>query len=247
MLLPLFPTSRLPCRNDPSPAQLEPAGKAILCFGALREGMRGEVRRVLSGLLWRLEGFAGGQGQGEARQLATRAAAPGLWREGLPPAESVRKDPTRLPVGLDLGRACPFPRPSARAEAAAPAARSLPFCSSPGGGPISEVEYHRVADDALDSLQDQFEGLLEDEDVEGSDVACDSGVLELDLGDLGTYVINKQAPNKQIWLSSPLTGPFRYDYSGQDESWVYSRDGHTLQDKLSDELSELLGREITIL
>ena len=50
-----------------------------------------------------------------------------------------------------------------------------------------------------------------------------------------------------FWLSSPLTGPFRYDYSGQDESWVYSRDGHTLQDKLSDELSELLGREITIL
>ena len=78
-------------------------------------------------------------------------------------------------------------------------------------------------------------------------MACDSGVLELDLGDLGTYVINKQAPNKQVWLSSPLTGPFRYDYSGQDESWVYSRDGHTLQDKLSDELSELLGREITIL
>ena len=103
-----------------------------MCFGALREGMRSEVRRVLSGLLWRLEGFAGGQGQGEARQLATRAAAPGLWREVLPPAESVRKDPTRLPVGLDLGRACPFPRPSARAEAAAPAARSLPFCSSPG-------------------------------------------------------------------------------------------------------------------
>lgn len=30
-----------------------------------------------------------------------------------------------------------------------------------------------------------------------------SGVLTLDLGDKGTYVINKQPPNKQIWLSSP--------------------------------------------
>lgn len=28
----------------------------------------------------------------------------------------------------------------------------------------------------------------------------------------GTYVINKQAPNKQIWLSSPVSGPKRYDY-----------------------------------
>ena len=31
-----------------------------------------------------------------------------------------------------------------------------------------------------------------------------SGVLTLTLGDNGTYVINKQPPNKQIWLSSPL-------------------------------------------
>lgn len=31
-----------------------------------------------------------------------------------------------------------------------------------------------------------------------------SGVLTVKLGgDLGTYVINKQTPNKQIWLSSP--------------------------------------------
>lgn len=31
------------------------------------------------------------------------------------------------------------------------------------------------------------------------------GVLTLSLGgSLGTYVINKQTPNKQIWLSSPV-------------------------------------------
>jgi hypothetical protein len=29
-------------------------------------------------------------------------------------------------------------------------------------------------------------------------------VLTLRLGDLGTYVVNKQAPNRQIWLSSPV-------------------------------------------
>ena len=31
-----------------------------------------------------------------------------------------------------------------------------------------------------------------------------SGVLTLNLADKGTYVINKQPPNKQIWLSSPF-------------------------------------------
>ena len=28
----------------------------------------------------------------------------------------------------------------------------------------------------------------------------------------GTYVLNKQPPNKQIWLSSPVSGPKRYDW-----------------------------------
>lgn len=30
------------------------------------------------------------------------------------------------------------------------------------------------------------------------------GVLTLDLGSRGTYVLNKQAPNHQIWSSSPV-------------------------------------------
>ena len=88
-------------------------------------------------------------------------------------------------------------------------------------------------------------------------MACDSGVLELDLGGLGTYVINKQAPNQQIWLSSPVSGPFRYDWAaGEGEGggggeggsdWVYARDRHKMKGKLSDELSELLGKDIIIL
>ena len=30
------------------------------------------------------------------------------------------------------------------------------------------------------------------------------GVLTLTLAGKGTYVLNKQAPNQQIWLSSPI-------------------------------------------
>lgn len=36
------------------------------------------------------------------------------------------------------------------------------------------------------------------------DILLQSGVLTLILGNNGTYVINKQPPNKQIWLSSPF-------------------------------------------
>lgn len=65
--------------------------------------------------------------------------------------------------------------------------------------------------------------------------------------DVGTYAINKQPPNKQIWLSSPKSGPKRYDYvivgEGQQNKqdtatgeWVYLRDGTTLNDLLANEI-----------
>ena len=36
-------------------------------------------------------------------------------------------------------------------------------------------------------------------------------MLSVRLGARGTFVVNKQTPNRQLWLSSPISGPFRYD------------------------------------
>lgn len=69
--------------------------------------------------------------------------------------------------------------------------------------------------------------------------AIQSGVLKLSLGARGTYVLNKQAPNKQIWSSSPVGGPVRYDW--QNGQWVYSRDGHEMLERMSNELTHLCG------
>jgi frataxin len=74
-----------------------------------------------------------------------------------------------------------------------------------------------------------------------------AGVLTLHFPPIGTYVLNKQPPNKQIWLSSPLSGPKRYDWvvlgEGQHEKegggegdWVYLRDGTSMGDLLMKEL-----------
>ena len=55
--------------------------------------------------------------------------------------------------------------------------------------------------------------LLDSRADEESDVTLASGVLTLSLEGHGTYVINKQSPNRQIWLSSPISGPSRFDYN----------------------------------
>lgn len=63
----------------------------------------------------------------------------------------------------------------------------------------------------------------------------------------GTYVINKQPPNKQIWLSSPISGPKRYDWyvfgDGQGDKegtasgdWICARDGLSLNALIRNEL-----------
>lgn len=52
----------------------------------------------------------------------------------------------------------------------------------------------------------------------------------------GTYVLNKQPTNMQIWLSSPVSGPKRFDYDPESRRWVYSRTGEDLQELLIQEV-----------
>lgn len=62
-----------------------------------------------------------------------------------------------------------------------------------------------------------------------------------------TFVLNKQPPNKQIWLSSPISGPKRFDWvvsqegmdfkeGGGQGDWIYLRDGSSLTEILRKEL-----------
>ncbi|KAI1900060.1 hypothetical protein AGOR_G00046130 [Albula goreensis] len=111
---------------------------------------------------------------------------------------------------------------------------------------ISESDYEKLADETLDALADYFEDLM-DESFTSSDydVVFSSGVLTVKVGgDHGTYVINKQTPNKQIWLSSPTSGPKRYDWTG--ERWVYSHDGVCLHSLLAGEFSVIFNLNIDL-
>ena len=83
---------------------------------------------------------------------------------------------------------------------------------------IQDPAFHRRSDAALNQLVEYFEDLGDKMDITGFDVQYNvvyshpflhqlnlqSGVLTLKLGEKGTYVINKQPPNRQIWLSSPI-------------------------------------------
>ncbi|RYO83384.1 hypothetical protein DL766_010608 [Monosporascus sp. MC13-8B] len=106
---------------------------------------------------------------------------------------------------------------------------------------ITDAQYHELSDEYLDNLLSKFETAQDERD--DLDVEYSAGVMNINIGALGTYVINRQPPNKQIWLSSPISGPKRFDYvivsDGQDQKegtgtggWVYLRDGTTLNEIL---------------
>jgi len=98
----------------------------------------------------------------------------------------------------------------------------------------------------MDILLESLENLLDGLGRSNYEVEYHGGVLTLVLGDKGTYVINKQPPNKQIWLSSPFSGPKRYDYSQEADEWIYSRDSQAMGDLLNDELGRILEQDVDL-
>ncbi|XP_036031602.1 frataxin, mitochondrial isoform X1 [Onychomys torridus] len=113
-------------------------------------------------------------------------------------------------------------------------------------GSLDETAYERLAEETLDALAEFFEDLADKPyTLKDYDVSFGGGVLTVKLGgDLGTYVINKQTPNKQIWLSSPSSGPKRYDWTGKN--WVYSHDGMSLHELLARELTEAFNTKLDL-
>ncbi|KAG0330225.1 Mitochondrial chaperone Frataxin [Dissophora globulifera] len=113
-------------------------------------------------------------------------------------------------------------------------------------GDLADDDYHTITDECMERMVEYFEDIGDDHDIPGYDVEYQSGVMTLKLGDKGTYVVNKQPPNKQLWLSSPLTGPKRYDYDLKHKIWFYNRDHHSLKYLLDTEISEALGFKIDV-
>ncbi|XP_028312301.1 frataxin, mitochondrial [Gouania willdenowi] len=111
---------------------------------------------------------------------------------------------------------------------------------------LTEAAYEKLADHTLDALADYFEDLMDEDFTEADyDVVFSSGVITVKVSkEHGTYVINKQTPNRQIWLSSPTSGPKRYDWTG--ERWVYSHDGVSLHQLLSEEFTAIFNRSIDL-
>lgn len=109
---------------------------------------------------------------------------------------------------------------------------------------ITPEEFHERADHYLNELVQRLEEVQEKDPA--IEVDYSAGVLEVTSHN-NTFVLNKQPPNKQIWLSSPISGPKRFDWVLSQEGigfkegggvgdWIYLRDGSSLTELVRKEL-----------
>ncbi len=96
-------------------------------------------------------------------------------------------------------------------------------------------EFEDMADETLERLFDVIDAALGDE----ADVDFDNGILSVELKDSRQYVINKNAPVRQIWVSSPLSGASHYRFDTQSGTWVSTRSTDGLLAVLSGEFSKI--------
>uniref|UniRef100_A0A182Q5D2 ferroxidase n=1 Tax=Anopheles farauti TaxID=69004 RepID=A0A182Q5D2_9DIPT len=116
---------------------------------------------------------------------------------------------------------------------------------------IDSVTFVTVCSETLESLVDYFEQIIDETStLKNPDVTYGDGVLTVSFGEpYGTYVINRQLPNRQIWLSSPTSGPKRYDFIPDKRTvnegyWLYRHDSVTLHELLQQEITAIVGRKL---
>ena len=84
---------------------------------------------------------------------------------------------------------------------------------------MNESDFHR----AVDAVLSRIESSLENED--GLDVDLESGILTVTSGDGSRVIVNRQTPNREIWVAARSGG---FHFAWRDEAWRDTRSGDEL-------------------
>lgn len=95
-----------------------------------------------------------------------------------------------------------------------------------------ETEFELLAKASLDSIAESLEEL----DASGElELEYQNGIITITLDSGKQFIVNKHAPSKQIWLSSPISGGLHFSHN---DGWKLA-DGRELETMLMAEITEL--------
>lgn len=102
---------------------------------------------------------------------------------------------------------------------------------------MSDKNFEKSAVKALSYITDTVE---ESDEEYILDVNSQSDILKIETPK-GPFIINKHSAAKQVWLASPISGPYHFD--PKDGKWI-NRDNIDLYQLLNNELKEFIDIEL---
>ena len=94
--------------------------------------------------------------------------------------------------------------------------------------PLSESEFHR----RVDAIVAALEGAFDDGDI---DAEASGGIVTLTLPDGSRIIVNRQTPNREIWVAAKSGG---YHFRLDGEVWRDTRSAETLDALLARVIAE---------
>ncbi|HVT51448.1 MAG TPA: iron donor protein CyaY [Dongiaceae bacterium] len=109
---------------------------------------------------------------------------------------------------------------------------------------MDERDFDRMADRVIQHLMEALEDQLPDAEID-----LEGGILTVELPDVGSYLVNKHRPNREIWLSSPKSGAWHFAHDAE-AGWISTRvveDARpNLHRLLADELADAIGEPVRL-
>jgi len=103
---------------------------------------------------------------------------------------------------------------------------------------MEESEFHERVDGVLTSIENALESANADIDSE-----INAGILTLEFNNRSKVIINRQTPNREIWVAAK-SGGFHFYFDGA--SWRDTRSNESLESLLSRVISEQCGSVMPI-
>jgi CyaY protein len=100
---------------------------------------------------------------------------------------------------------------------------------------MNESDFHRAVDAVLARIESSVE------DVDGLDVDLEAGILTIECADASRVIINRQTPNREIWVAARSGG---FHYAHRDGEWRDTRTGAELFAALAQILAGQCGAEV---
>jgi iron donor protein CyaY len=92
-------------------------------------------------------------------------------------------------------------------------------------------------------LMNELSSQIENQDTNFEvDIEFSNEVLKLEVSGK-VFVINKQTPTEEIWLASPISGPYHFSYSSGE--WI-DKKNNNLRSIIQSEISTLINKKIIL-